>query len=281
MNQEESKNRIQVVTLGELGQVMPLGIMTNDGNYSKSFEIKRWRMKEERELGEKRDANRDSNMAQLVSTVLSMMCTGIGQHDFTNMKDAEKTVHISQMYVGDVYYIYVWLRRKSIGNKLNLVMKCSRCSHSFDFAADLDTVEVNKCETLGDALWDYELQDPFEIRGRLVTEFIMGPPRWITLENMRGAGSRNIGAAKASLISGSISSIKDWLDDKGQPLQIALTMNEIDEMGKADIEAITSKMDENAIGPNMSVECTCPRCRTEQKMAIDWSYDNFFDISGQ
>lgn len=281
MNQEEDKSKIKVVTLEELGQVMPLGIMNNDGNYSKSFEIKRWRMKEERELGEKRDANRGSNMAQLVSTVLSMMCPSIGQYDFTSMKDAEKSVHISQMYVGDVYYVYVYLRRKSIGNKLNLVMKCSNCSHSFDYAADLDTVEVNVCETLDDALWNYKLREPFEVRGRLVTEFIMGPPRWISFENMSNTGSRNIGAAKASVITGSIFAIKDWLDDKGQPLQISLTMNEIDEMGKADIEAIANKMDENAIGPNMSVSFTCPRCRSEQKTVIDWSYDNFFDISGQ
>lgn len=280
-NVESKKSKIKTVTLKELGQVMPLGILDGNGNFSKSFDIKRWRMKEERELGEQKELNKDQTIGQFVGIVLSTMCNSIGNLNFETMKRAEKQVHISQMFVGDVFYVYTWLRRKSVGSKLSLNIKCPNCSNKFQLDANMDTLDVNICDTLDDACWDYKLQEPFEIRGRLVTELIMGPPRWTALDSLKGIGSLNTGGAKAGLILGSINAIKDWKDESGNPMQVALTINELDEMGKVDIETLTSQMDKNAIGPNMSVEGVCNRCRSDYHMVIDWSYDNFFDISGQ
>ncbi len=277
--ENKTEKSIKKITLEQLGMVMPIGIATPDGSYSKSFSMKRWRMKEERELGELRDQNRDSSVGQFVASVLSFMCTSIGTNDFDKMKSTEKIVHISQMYVGDVFYIYTWLRIKSLGSQLKLDIKCPNCSNKFKFTADLNTVEVDVCEKAEDAFWDYKLREPFEIRGRLVTELRMGPPKWITLENMKGIGGLNTGAAKAGMIIGSIINIVDWKDSNGKPMPVALAMAELDEMSKADIEKITSLMDKNAVGPNMSIEGECPRCRYNYNMAIDWSYDNFFGIS--
>lgn len=282
MNKENETNKTNIkrVTLKELDQLMPLGIANNDGSYTKSFEVKRWRMKEEREIGEQKESHRDASVGQYVGIVLSTMCKSIGNINFEALKKAEKNVHISQMFVGDVFYIYVWLRKNSIGSELQLSVKCPNCSNKFKVDANLDTVEVDVCDKLEDACWNYKLEEPFEIRGRLVTELLMGPPRWLSLENLKGIGT-NTGAAKAGLILGSISGIADWLGEDGKPKQVALTVNELDEMGKKDIEKITNLMDKNAIGPNMSVEGDCPRCRSDYKMPIDWSYDNFFDISGR
>lgn len=283
MNKENETKKINAkrVTLKELDQLMPLGITNNDGSYAKSFEIKRWRMKEEREIGEQKELHKNASIGQYVGIVLSTMCTSIGNINFESLKKAEKNVHISQMFVGDVFYIYTWLRRNSIGNELQISVKCPNCSNKFKVDANLDTIEVDTCEKLEDACWNYKLIDPFEIRGKLVTELLMGPPRWMALENLKGTNTANTGAVKAGLILGSIQGIVDWKDENGKPKQIALTVNELDEMCKKDIEKITHEMDENAIGPNMSVEGDCPRCRSDYHMPIDWSYDNFFDISGR
>jgi hypothetical protein len=283
VDKENKTNEINAkrVTLKELGQLMPLGMANNDGNYIKSFEIKRWRMKEEREIGEQKELYKDASIGQYVGIVLSTMCTNIGNINFESLKKAEKNVHISQMFVGDVFYIYTWLRRHSIGNELQLSIKCPNCSNKFKVDANLDTIEVDVCEKLEDACWNHKLEEPFEIRGRLVAELLMGPPKWFSLENLKGTNTANTGAVKAGLILGSIQGIVDWKDENGEPKQIALTVNELDEMGKKDIEKITHGMDRNAIGPNMSVEGECPRCRSDYRMPIDWSYDNFFDISGR
>jgi hypothetical protein len=278
---ENTEKKIKRIPLKDLGMTMPLGILTSDGNYAKSFGIKRWRMKEERELGELRDQNRDASVGQFVATVLSAMCTNVGNHDFEKLKPAEKMVHLSQMFVGDVFYLYTWLRLKSLGPQLKLDIKCPNCSNKFKFSADLNTVEVDTCDRLEDAYWDYKLEEPFEIRNKEVTEFRMGPPRWITLENMKGIGGLNTGAAKAGMILGSIVGIKNWKDAKGEPTPVALAVSELDDMAKVDIEGITSMMDENAIGPNMAIEGECPRCRSNYVMPIDWSYDHFFGASSR
>ena len=133
-------------------------------------------------------------------------------------------------------------------------------------------------ETYEDAQWTYELEEPFEIPGAKVTELKPPPPRWTTLENMKSAGGLNTGAAKAGMIAGCIIGIKDA---SGKEQQAMLSMVELDEMSKIDLENITARMDENAIGPNMAIEGDCPRCRSNYVTPIDWSYDNFFGSSSR
>lgn len=275
------EEKIKKVLLKELGPVMPLGIKNPDGAYSKTFTIKPWRMKEERELGQLRDQNRGSTVASFVSSVLTTMCTNIGFNTIEKMKSAEKMVMISQMFIGDVYYLYTWLRISSLGGKLNMNITCPNCSNRFKFIADLETIEVNTCDSLDDACWDYKLKKPFQIRNKDVNELRMGPPRWSTLENMEGIGALNTGEAKANLILGSIVGIKNWKTPTGEMTPVVLTMAELDEMCKEDIEALTGEMDEHSIGPDMSVEGNCPKCRSNYVDQIDWSYDNFFGASSR
>jgi len=272
-----SEKKIKRTTLSELGPTMPLGILTPDGGYAKSFEVKRWRMKEERQLGELRDQQRGDSVGEFVASVLASMCTSVGNHDFEKLKHPEKLIHISQMFVGDVFYLYTWLRFKSLGEELKLSIKCPNCSNDFKFVANLTTLEVDTCDTLEAAKWVYKLREPFEIRSNMVSELLMGPPRWTTLENMKGIGGLNIGTAKAGMILGCIIGI----GNKSDAEQVVLSVNELDEMGKADIESITVQMDKNAIGPNMAIEGECPKCRSKYVMPIDWSYDNFFGASSR
>lgn len=270
---------LKKVTLQEQGPMLPLGVINSDGDYSKDIATKRWRMAEERELGDIRDKNRDVNVAQFVSMVLATMCTKLGNHDLEKMKPEERRAVISQMYMGDVFYAYVWLRMKTLGNELHLNLSCPNCRNKFPFVADLNTIEVDVCDGLDDSLWVYDLKEPFDIRGKQVTSLLLGPARWTSLENMRGVGGMNTGAAKAGVILGSIHGIANWKDDKGKPQKVALAESELDEMVKVDIESITNRIDEHAIGPNMSVEGVCTRCRYNYKLAIDWGYDNFFGDS--
>lgn len=274
---KDTESGITRTTLKELGPTLPLGILTPDNSYAKSFEVKKWRMKEERELGEMRDQQRGDSVGQFVAQVLSAMCTSVGTHDFEKLKQEERLVHVSQMYVGDVFYIYTWLRLKSLGEKLGLSIKCPSCTNNFKFEANLNTLEVDTCKTLDSAVWEYKMKEPFKIRGKTATEFLMGPPRWTTLENMKGIGGMNTGAAKAGMIVGCILGI----GNKEKHEQILLGVNELDEMAKVDIEGITTEMDKNAIGPNMAIEGECPRCRSNYVMPIDWSYDNFFGASSR
>lgn len=281
MTQTKKENKINTTTMEELGAVMPCGI-TPAGATSpiKAFEIKKWRMKEERELGALRDKNR-STVGTHIATVISTMCTKIGPYDFTQLSPAEKALHISQMVVGDVFYIYAWLRAKSLGPKLKLEIKCPSCGHKFKYMADLNTLEISVVDNVEETQWEYKLEESFQIRGKDVTKLVMEAPRWITMEGMKDIGNSDVGAVKANLISGSIIAITDWPDTNGQPTKVALSSEEIDDMSKIDIETIAEQIDEHTVGPNMSINDECPKCHGNYIMPINWTYDSFFGSSGR
>jgi hypothetical protein len=274
---ETSTKKMKTVQLKELGPQLPLGLVDAKGSWAKDIATRPWRMKEERELGALRDQNRDANVAMFVGMVLGAMCTKLGANDLESIKSTERRIIVSQMFTGDVFYAYIWLRVQAIGSELQMQLTCPNCSSKFPFDADLESVEVTTVEKLEDAQWTYELANPFTLRGQQLTKLLLGPSRWNGLE-MMGPSGLNTGAAKAGMIRSSIHAIygKD-----GKPMAIALTDTELDEMSKRDLERITTQIEKNHVGPNMAVEGKCEKCRAAFKMPIDWGYDSFFGSSGR
>jgi len=275
------KLNTQKTTVKERGANLPLGMLGGDaGAYARNIAVREWTLVEERSIGAERDANRDANIAQFVSMILSQMCTKFGRHDFESMKPAERRANVGQAFMGDVFYAYVWLRIQAMGNVLSLNLTCPNCLNKFEFAADLDTVEVTTADKLQDAQWEYELFKPLEVRGKTVKKLLMGPAYWNALEMMSSTGSGfDSGAAKSAIILGSIHGLADYKDKDGKAEVVALASHELDRMNKRDIERLTAAIDKNAIGPDMSVEDKCGRCKRTFKLSIDWSYDSFFGDS--
>lgn len=274
MTETETSPKTTTVQLKDLGPNLPLGIL-DSGSYVKDIAVRPWRMAEERELGRLRDANKDANVASFVSMVLSVMCTRLGCHDFEGMKSEQRRVLISQMFMGDVFYAYVWLRVQTMGNHLDLNLACAACGRKFPFQADLNTVEVETAETEDAASWSYTLRVPFKIRDQTASVIRMGPARWNALEMMDRHGGMNPGMAKAGIIRGCFRGLAD--DDK--PMLIG--DSELDEMSKWDLEKLTTEIDDYSIGPNMAVEGNCPHCRSPFRSPMDWTYDSFFGVSSR
>jgi len=260
----------KIVLLKDLGPNLPVGF----GGTENEIIERPWTMKQERELGGIRDSERNQNVASFVSVVLSHLCSRIGPYDFEAMKEPERRVIVSKTLMPDVYYVYIWLRIQAIGNMLEMDLVCPQCNHSFIFTGDLLSTEVRVPEEGAERTWEYQLVKPFEIRGTKVESLILGPAYWSAIEPV-SAGEFNTGEAKAALIRGSIREIPA-LDGP-----IALTLDELDDMVKIDIESISSGLEENRLGPDMSIEGKCPKCKREFKTAMDWGYDSFFSVSSR
>lgn len=260
----------RVVTLQELGNNLALGFQTKNG-FVKSFEMSPWRLKQEKEIGEIAEENPDANMGEYISMIVAHMCPKVGPHIFEKMPQPEKRVHISQMYMGDVFTVYCALRKKAMGNLVPMELKCSRCKKSRDFKADLNTLEVTVADGLDELLWEYKLQEPVKIRGKEVTKMILGPARWELIEAI-DAGY-HMGTAKESTIKSHVIQIPEL----GGP--VALVNNELDELAKIDVETLTTEIEDRAIGPDMSISDKCPNCKADNTYALDWRYDNFFGVS--
>ena len=279
MGSEEKKPegppKPRVVQLKDLGPQLPLGIMDTAKTYHKELAARVWKLGTERELGDLRDKNRDANFAQYVSMILGTMCTKLGPHAFDGKALADKQVLVSQMFMCDVLYAYIWLRVESLGPNLNVEVKCPSCNGSFPFAADLNTLEVTCADTLEAALWDYALKHPIKIRGRDAKALRLGPTRWNAMESTN-ASQFNTGQMKADIVRYSIHEVSHD-GEKFEPMPVS--EHELDELSKLDFETLAHLVDKNAIGPDMSINDKCRLCSRPFTTSIDWGYESFFAIS--
>lgn len=268
----------QLTSLREQGDRLPIGIF-HEGRVHKDLAIKPWRTREEKALGKK--VPPDAGMAEHVGVVVSNMCSRIGPHDMDAMDDAQKKATIAMMYMGDVFYVYCYLRFKSVSEKLHLAVSCPRvgCGVEFPWTGDIGSLDVMAVEDLDDIMWQYELQDPIEIRKQQVSLFHMAYPKWSVLDSQRG--NTNEAEVKAATIQ---SAIVGFGED---PSPTILAASEVDELSKRDFELIQAGINDHFLGPKMAVEGKCSEavCTKYKRgghefiMPIDWSYKHFFGSS--
>ena len=266
-------------TLAELGATLPVGIPGADGSLSKGFELKPWRTKEERELAKQK--RQDTTIAQYVSVVVGAMCSRIGPHDMEAMKPAERSVVIAQMFMGDVFYVYCYLRRRAMGDDLRLEFQCETCARKIPYVASLDTLKVVTVDSLDALKWHYDLQTPIKVRRNEVKRLNMSAMRWAVAEQTAAVNFGTDAVAKIAAIKGSVVGV----DDTGE--QILVSDVELDELEKYDLEALADQINNHYVGPDMSIEdeCRpefCPRGGgIKFRVGIDWAYDSFFGISSR
>lgn len=254
---------------------LPIGSPGDGGGalVSRSLSVRPWTLVEETDLGELRSENRDVNVSQYAGIVLAYMYRKFGPWDFDIMEMPERRAHISGLTMPDVFFAYIYLRIKAMGPGFKMEVTCSRCSNEFPFVVNLEDTEVRFVEDPGKVFWEYELKNPFQLRGHEVTRLKMGPTRWSNME-ATPAGALNLGIAKRQIITGSLYGFPG-LDD------MVLAPHELDQLTKIDIEALTNMLDELSLGPDMSIEGKCPKCQRGFKESIDWSYEAFFGTSSQ
>jgi hypothetical protein len=259
------------VTMAERGPVLPVGIRTPSGDLARDLVARPWKTKDERALGKLKKPN--MSMAGYVATLIGYMFNRIGVHEWQpDSPMPERLVMINQMYMGDVFYAYMWLRREVIGNELHMNVECPSCKKGFRFEGDLGSTMVQCVHDANGLDQSYTLKDPIDVRKKRVTVFRMRPPRWGALL-LKDGDSLNEATAKIATIRSSIVGFND------DPNEISLSDDELDELSKKDLEGISSLLNTDYLGPRMVVEGECPRCEAPFKQMIDWSYGGFFTSS--
>jgi len=273
---EASKRRI--VTMEAWGKKLPIGIPTAEGLLNKSFSTRPWKTKDERKLGKLKKP--DMSLGSYVGAIVATMCDSIGDTNLSAIeKQEERQVHIQRMYMGDVFYIYCWLRHEAMGDQLKVSFTCPTCQKKLPYVGNLLTSEVAVVDSIEALRWAHELHDPIRLRGKDVTKFQMSTSRWSTIDGHRG--SRDDANAKVTAVRGSIVALNDDND------AVALGEAELDDLTKRDLEALAEQIDERFMGPNMALEgkCTPEMCPMgggyDFRVPIDWSYNSFFSGSSK
>ena len=267
---ETRKSTKRIVTLEELGPHLPFGVSIGGGPPKKEFSVRPMKTADNRTLAKKKK-KQNMGMAEYVGLILGNQMGNIGGYDFASMKDGERTLRLGQLYMGDVLYAYVYLRRESMGDDLKMEVRCGVCPNKapFTWVGKLGTVEISVADDEKDLGWTYELRRPIHLRSEKVTKVRCMPPRWSTaLETPPG----NSDLAVLALVRGGIVGINDGPDT-------SLADHEIDELSLPDLEYLTKEFDDHYLGPKMAIEGACPNCETEFSRPIDWRHESFFGAS--
>lgn len=274
-NETEETKGTTKQTLAELGAQLPFGVEA-DGAFHTALACKRWTFRQEREVDALKKGGRKG--LDFPSRLLSFMLTQFGPHDFESLKEPEKLAILGRAWMGDVMYAYIWLRNECIGSDFYMDLECPHCNAEIPFKADLKTLEVRCADTLDQVRWEYQVRDPFELRGSKVEKFVMGPCRWNAIQTAfkeaRGKGGGGTGGLKQHLTLGAISEVA------GRD-PIALIERDLWDMSKYDLELMFSEIEDHEVGPDLSITHECDQCERKIFTSIDWGYESFFGMSSR
>lgn len=269
-----SSTLFEVVTLGQLGANLPMGIVVA-GQRVRPFRLRPFKLKQEKAIAKLRDDAKGSTFGKFVCQVMSMMVQTLGPHNFDTMKEHEKMLAVNQLDMPDVIYLYLYLRYEALRNEpVKMHIRCPACSNEYDWYGDMGTIDVKKVRDDDlDLVTIYKLQDAIEIRSKTISELKLAPIKW-GMFSRPGFDQKN--SQGALLIQ---SSIVGAVGIDGPTFMMG--DNELDELTKFDMSGITSHIEDHTPGAQLDIDPKCPACNYQSRMMLDWSWEHFFARSAQ
>jgi len=267
--QDQKSNIVKKqIQLKELQNKLPIEIK---GKKDQSFSFKDWSMEEEKQIAKIKEKN--PSMGRFVSSVLCLMLKDLHGEPFNSKEDKEKILTINQMPMGNILYMYIYLRYDQMGSELRLDFDCPFCANKIrNFTATLDDIDVD-CK-VGDYedLIEYKLKKPVTLdKGdQLIEKVKIGLSPWDIMERAESSGSFDEATMKQHTFRYSIKEI------------VGVTGHVVDEfmkkLKKIDIEFLHKTISEHNAGPNLQAEVECSKCKQTAYKSINWGYDDFFGI---
>lgn len=258
-------------TLKELGAILPV---PHKGLAAKDFSFKPWRLEQEKLVGQLKSKHKQTGI--FIRELFSVMLEKLGGQDWSTMDKSKRLLVLNQMPLGDMFYLYVWLRTEAMGFGLAMGdIKCAACGHKHkDFSADLESLEVRVKEE-GDAdTLEVKLRKPFKMGDVEVTTLVLGHSPWDIMEKMEISDAGNDGLVKEAMLMRSIVGSKT---NQGEAKLDTHTL--IQNIAKVDLEELTDAMDEHNGGPVLGLKFDCEKCGEEVARPLEWAYDYFFGNS--
>ena len=258
------------VTLKEQGTTLP--VPTKLGG--KDFSFKPWRLEQEKLIGNLKAKHKQAGV--FIRQLFNEMLDVLGGAKFESLDAPKKLLAINQMPLGNIFYLYIWLRLEAMGPGLNLGdIRCQHCGHKHkDFQADLESMHVRVKEEADPETIEVKLNKPFKMGDVEVVALKLGYTPWDAMEKMDAADALNDGAVKEAML---LRSVQGWKTDAGDA-QLN-THEAIKYLSKRDLEALTEYIDEHNAGPVLGLEFDCEKCGELIERPLNWTYDHFFGNS--
>ena len=270
---------VRLITLAELGRRLPIGIIdTKDGvkHLIKDFTVVKLDWTKEREISKAwKSISRRPNitMFDYVLCVLAHTVTNIGGIDFSK-HNLEHRMHIlGEMFAGDVFYMYAYLRVFSLGPEFDLRnLRCPSCnSHISRYGVDLSTIEVSTREDVDKLTQKVVLRNGFTLANGIRKTIYLQPA------SIRALSASTIEDDDAEFFANILKSTCVGIEGVEGAV---ITDQEIVQLEPYDLALIRDASDWIAGGVNWSVDVDCD-CGFTFDQIIDWRYGNFFSLSSR
>lgn len=263
---------VKVVTTESIGMRLPIGTGPIDGSGSRdqTLTFRDWTAADERKVSAWRARHPDLNTASLVIGVLAYFVERWGSHDFTEMKESERSLVLMDANTADIFHAWMMLRIDNVSQKYAVQVGCASCRKNIDIDIDLGatdmTVPKDESATL---LRDFDaFKKGFNYGGERKKKVTIAPTRWKTYVDFHKTARTDMQIMKLTLIAGAVVALD------GKPM--VLGQGTVDTLCKADVESLSSFIQERQYGPDLSISINCPHCDQRQTRSVIWEYDVFF-----
>lgn len=272
--------RMVLVTMEEYGSRLPIGILkTENGKETlvKDFAVDKVNFPMERNISNfwnTYSRKRNVSPVDYIAVVVAHALTSLAGQNVSAFDVNKKLSIVHGMFLGDVFYIYAWLRFETLGRDINLnTIACNACDKPIEHVTiDLGSLEINNVETVDEVYNDFELRDGFMLMNKECKKLVIKPP---TFRSIIGTSDYNSAEALSSLAQTSIHKIEDF--DSG----IVLTDRELEQFSRYDMNILEEEINYITAGPNWNIETKCPNCENKIFQMIDWRYVDFFGRSSR
>lgn len=260
-------------TIGDLEKRLPIG-MDIDGSLQKSFDMVPLNFNLTRKIDRVMiKARRDIPLHQYISLILAHTLTSIGDRDLTKFNIDRIMSILDEMYAGDIYYMYAYLRIITLGNTITLKgVECPSGKHSFTYPADLSSLGIVTYDSVESITKSIKLRDGIEMGSNIRMTLKMRPTKWKAARSMNASN-----AGESDFFASMMETCVVGIDDLPEGAQI--TSLEVAKMSQYDIKLCQEAINLLEAGPRWFVEGNCPKCGEHFYYALDWTYDSFFELS--
>lgn len=270
----------RLITLSSLGKKLPIGILDKSPNgesrFLKDFRVSKLDWNKEREVAAtwKNVSQRsDVTILDYILCLLAHTVTDIGGASMEKHDIDHRMYILGEMFAGDVFYMYAYLRVHSIGPEFHLRnVMCPKCQHVVPvYEVDLSSIEVLTRDDPEDITKDVELRNGFKLAGDVRKKITLQPASFRVVAHSELDDDAQFFADVLKSACTQIEGVEGAV----------ITDDEIAQMSPYDLALVRSENDWLAGGIDWSIDIECESCKTKFNRIIDWRYGNFFSLSSR
>lgn len=259
------------VKFSELKNRLPFGF-SYEGQIFRTYKLKPWRLKEEKVLAKLEDE--DTGLGDHIGQIVSVLLESLDSLNFAELDETKKQLMLSQMYLADVFAMYVKARIENIGSSADIPIVCS-CKNSFIFKADLNTLETLTFEDEDPKtyLFPFELKDGIQIEKKIYKKLKCRFVKFEVFKNMARGFDLNSATFRCAVFQSCIAEIEGYEIPHFVPTEV-----ELETLRKIDFENLSEKLLLDSQAVDFYIDLKCPKCKRQILNYLTWSPDSFFVV---